>query len=182
MLNNKMRNEEIKMKKYSKRVIALGMSVGLMCIGITGCGKEEAPVEKTVDMQKFQEEMLAADTTLPEMKEVSSKDENADLNFTALSDIDYDMVEDYFYCYAADGDVQEIAVIALKNEKNSAETMKSLHEHVDNRIGTLQEYSPEKVELAKKAVITNEGRYVTLIIGEKTGLVQNVFKDYLAEE
>ena len=91
---------------------------------------------------------MAADTTLPELKTVTSEDKNAELNFTALSDLDYNLVDSYFYSYAQDGDVQEIAVIALKEEGDVAEMMETLEKHVENRIGTFQEYTPEKVELA----------------------------------
>jgi len=170
------------MRKTVKKVVMMGLVAGLMCVSLAGCEKKGKKVEPIVDMKAFEERMLDADTTLPEMKKVSGLDENAELNFTALSDFEYEKVEDYFYCYAQDGDVQEIAVIALKDEKDAAAALKSLHNHVDNRVGTLQEYSPEKVDMAKNAVITSEGRYVTMIICEKTGLVQNAFKDFLTEE
>lgn len=149
----------------------------ILCISVVGCGKEQKKEEKAVDMKKLQEVVVAADTTLPELKTVTSEDKNAELNFTALSDLDYNLVDSYFYSYAQDGDVQEIAVVALKEEGDVAEMMDTLEKHVENRIGTFQEYTPEKVELAEKAVITSEGRYVLFVIAEKSGLIQNAFKD-----
>ena len=59
--------------------------------------------------------------------------------------------------------------------------MESLHDHVENRIGKLREYSPDKVEMAEDAVITNEGRYVVFIIAEKSGMIQNTFKESITE-
>lgn len=159
-------------KKYITILLAV-----VLCISVVGCGKEQKKEEKAVDMKKLQEVVVAADTTLPELKTVTSEDKNAELNFTALSDLDYILVDSYFYSYAQDGDVQEIAVIALKEEGDVAEMMETLEKHVENRIGTFQEYTPEKVELAEKAVITSEGRYVLFVIAEKSGLIQNAFKD-----
>ena len=159
-------------KKYITILLAV-----VLCISVVGCGKEQKKEEKAVDMKKLQEVVVVADTTLPELKTVTSEDKNAELNFTALSDLDYNLVDSYFYSYAQDGDVQEIAVIALKEEGDVAEMMETLEKHVENRIGTFQEYTPEKVELAEKAVITSEGRYVLFVIAEKSGLIQNAFKD-----
>lgn len=160
------------LKKYVTILLA-----AILCISVVGCGKEQKKEEKAVDMKKLQEVVVAADTTLPELKTVTSEDKNAELNFTALSDLDYNLVDSYFYSYAQDGDVQEIAVVALKEEGDVAEMMDTLEKHVENRIGTFQEYTPEKVELAEKAVITSEGRYVLFVIAEKSGLIQNAFKD-----
>lgn len=159
-------------KKYVTILLAV-----VLCISAVGCGKEQKKEEKAVDMKKLQEVVVAADTTLPELKTVTSEDKNAELNFTALSELDYDLVDSYFYSYAQDGDVQEIAVVALKEEGDVAEMMETLEKHVEKRIGTFQEYTPEKVELAEKAVITSEGRYVLFVIAEKSGLIQNAFKD-----
>lgn len=165
------------MRKMGKRTIGVLLALTVASSSLVSCGSKETKEQQTVDMHELKNELLASDTTLPEMKTVTSEDENAELNFTSLSDIDYSLVDSYFYSYAEDGDVQEIAVIALKEEGDAAEAMESLHDHVENRIGTLREYSPDKVELAEDAVITNEGRYVVFIIAEKSGMIQKAFKD-----
>ena len=41
----------------------------------------------------------------------------------------------------------------------------------------MSEYAPDQVELVEKAVVTNQGAYVTMIVSEKNGLVQKEFKD-----
>lgn len=169
------------MKKMGKRAIVGMLALVVVCSSLVSCGSKETKEQTTVDMHELKKELLAADTTLPEMKTVTSEDENAELSFTSLSDIDYSLVDSYFYSYAEDGDVQEVAVIALKEEGDAAEAMESLHTHVENRLGTLREYAPDKVELAEDAVITNEGRYVVFAIAEKSGLIQNAFKESITE-
>lgn len=169
------------MRKIGKRTIGKMLALVLICSSLVSCGNKETKEQPTVDMHELKNELLASDTTLPEMKTVTSEDENAELNFTSLSDMDYSLVDSYFYSYAEGGDVQEVAVIALKEEGDAAEAMESLHDHVENRLGTLKEYSPDKVELAEDAVITNEGRYVVFIIAEKSGMIQNTFKESITE-
>ena len=162
------------MRKIGKRTIGKMLALVLICSSLVSCGNKETKEQPTVDMHELKNELLASDTTLPEMKTVTSEDENAELNFTSLSDMDYSLVDSYFYSYAEGGDVQEVAVIALKEEGDAAD-------HVENRLGTLKEYSPDKVELAEDAVITNEGRYVVFIIAEKSGMIQNTFKESITE-
>lgn len=165
------------MKTIKKKFISITM-IALLCFSPISCGKDSEKVVEQIDMNKLQETMLAADETLPEMKVSNSKDENADLNFTSLSDMDYNRIADYFYAYAQNGTSEEIAVIQLKDSKDEAVLMQSLQKHVDNRITTLQEYNPEQVPMTENAVITRKSGCVTLIISEKNGMVQNAFEDF----
>ena len=147
-------------------------------IFITACGSQDssAPQDQPISMSDLQEAMLKADTTLPELTNVSSEEENAELNFSYLSDLSYDLIDSYFYAYAKDGTAEEIAVIKLKDKNDAAAMMQSLHDHITQRQGTFQEYAPEQVAMAEKAVVTREGTYITLIISEKNGLIQQAFQ------
>jgi len=148
----------------------------LIFLFITACGKDAADSAPAVSLSDLLETMLAADTTLPELTKISSEDEQAELNFSYLSDLSYDLVDSYFYVYAKEGTAEEIAVIRLKDKNDAASMMQSLKEHVTLRKGTFEEYSPEQVGMAEKAVVTREGAYVALIISEKNGLVQKAFQ------
>lgn len=170
------------MKKGRIRKMAAGIMCVMWLITCAGCGKTQENTGKSVDLSALKETMLQADTTLPKMNLSTSEDKNAELNFSALTDLEYSRVDQYFYAYAKEGTAQEIAVIALKDAGDAADFMEALQKHVDNRIGTLQEYSPEQVEMAQNAVITREGSYVTLIICEKSGLVQKAFKEAFEAE
>lgn len=147
-------------------------------IFITACGSQDssAPQDQPISMSDLQEAMLKADTTLPELTNVSSEEENAELNFSYLSDLSYDLIDSYFYAYAKDGTAEEIAVIKLKDKNDAAAMMQSLHDHITQRQGTFQEYAPEQVAMTEKAVVTREGTYITLIISEKNGLIQQAFQ------
>ncbi len=161
----------------NKRKLTIMLLAAMLAVGISGCGSSNKDAV-SIDMDAMKTSMMAADENLPKMVEVSSEDKDAQLNFTALSDLEYDRVDSYFYTYAKEGTAEEIAVVKLKDEADAATMMDSLHNHVEQRIGTLQEYSPDQVELADKAVITHEGAYVALIICKQNGMVQKDFQSY----
>ncbi len=145
---------------------------------VSACGTgTSSSSDVTVSMSELQEVMLSADTTLPEMTKISSENEQADLNFSYLSDLSYDLVDSYFYAYAANGTAEEIAVIKLKDKSDASSMMQSIHDHIETRQGTFQEYDPEQAVMTEKAVVTREGNYIALIISSKNGLVQKAFEN-----
>lgn len=162
-----------------RRILLFVCCAVLLC----SCGKTTSSTKKVEgkDLSKMETAMLGADPTLPEMVIVRGNEEDAELNFTALSDLDYDRVADYFYAYAKDGSASEIAVIRMKDESDIAPMMDSVNAHLKTRRGTMQEYKPEQVDLIDKAVITYEGNDVALIVSEKNGLVQKEFKSEKTE-
>lgn len=160
------------MKKYIS-CFALAAILAIM----SACGSsQETGQENKVSMSSLKEAMLSADTTLPEMVNVSSDTGQAELNFSYLSDLSYDMVDAYFYSYASGGTAEEIAVVCLKDKNDASAMMESLHTHVEKRQGTFAEYAPDQVALAEKAVVTREGAYIALIVSSKNGLVQKAFQ------
>lgn len=161
------------MRKNKILIIAV---VLLIFLSACGASAENSDSSKMIPVSNLKDAMLAADTTLPELVTVSGSDEQAELNFSYLSDISYDLIEDYFYAYAKDGSAEEIAVICLKDKGDAASVMNSLHDHVTQRQGTFEEYAPEQAGMTGRAIITRQDRYVTLIISNKNGLVQKAFE------
>lgn len=159
--------------KFRIRILLVAMAMLL-----SGCGGKSTEAGKAdVAISDLQKNMLAADTTLPEMVIVSDSTDQADLNFSYLSDLSYDMVDSYFYAYAKEGTAEEIAAIKLKDKDDVASMMDSLHEHVKQREGTFQEYAPDQVEMTKNAVVVRHENYIALIISKKNGLVQKTFQE-----
>lgn len=165
---------------YKIMVVCLCMA---MLVPAVGCGskKEQEGIQdgQAVDMKELREAMLAADTTLPEMKVSTSEDEKGELNFTVFSDFDYERVQSYFYAYAAKGGPQEIAVVELKEAGDAAALMNTLQDHIEMREGALGEYAPDQLAMVEHAVIKQYGRYVAMIIAEKSGLVQQACGDMM---
>lgn len=162
------------MKKVSKILTGI-LCVTLLVTALCGCGGKEAP-EARVDMSKLQETMMAADDSLPEMKSIDSTQEDAEELFSSLSDVDYDKVQDYFFCYAAEGTASEVAVVFVKDEEDVPEVEKSLREHIESRILTYQNYSPDQVEIAEKALVFSNGNYVAYVMHESPSYIKASFE------
>lgn len=167
------------MRNPIKRAACLALAA-LLCCGF-GCAAKAEDNGPDVDMAALMDAMLAADPTLPELTAVTGEGEQAGNDFTYLSDLDYKLVDTYFYACASAGTAEEIAVVKLKDAGQAAAMMESLHRHIEARQGTFREYDPEQVPLTENAVIIREGKYVALIVCEKCGLVQNVFRDSFQE-
>lgn len=160
-----------------RQTVSLALAALLLCCG-WGCGpKEPADPGKDVDLTALGAAMLAADPTLPEMVTATGGGEQGAADFTYLSDLDYPLVDDYWYAFADAGTAEELAVVKLKDPDSAAALMDSLHRHVEQRQGTFREYDPSQVPLTEQAVVLREGRYVALIVCQKNGLVQNVFRN-----
>lgn len=160
-----------------KRTVSLGLAALLLACA-WGCGpREPADPGKDVDLTALLEAMLAADPTLPQMATAAGGGAQAAADFTYLSDLDYELVDDYRYAFADAGTAEEIAVVKLKDPGSAAALMDSFHRHVEQRQGTFREYDPSQLPLTEQAVIVREGRYAALIVCQKSGLVQNAFRD-----
>ena len=87
----------------TKNKILIIAVVLLIFLSASGGSADNSDSSKMIPVSKLKDAMIAADTTLPELVTVSGSDEQAELNFSYLSDISYDLIEDYFYAYAKDG-------------------------------------------------------------------------------
>ena len=168
------------MRNSMKRIACLALAAVLLAVA-WGCTSRPEDGGKNVDMAALMDAMAAADPTLPKMICVTGEGDQAAAHFTYLSDLDYDLIDEYFYVCADLGTAEEIAVIKLKDAGQAAAAMDSLHRHIKARQGTFREYDPAQLPLTEKAVIIREGKYVALIVCEKSGLVQNVFRDSFKE-
>ena len=168
------------MRNSVKRIACAALAALLLACAWGCAPKEQADPGKDVDMSALLDKLIAADPTLPELTIVTSHGGGtlAETDFTYLSDLDYQLVDEYFYACAKTGSAEEIAVVKLKDAGNAAALMDSLHKHVESRQGTFEEYDPEQVPLTENAVVTSEGRYVVLIVSKKSGLAQNEFKKF----
>ena len=168
------------MRNSMKQIVCLALAAVLLAAA-WGCASQPEDTGKNVDMAALMDAMAAADPTLPKMIYVTGESDQAAAYFAYLSDLDYKLVDEYFYVCADAGTAEEIAVIKLKDAGQAAAVMDSLHRHIEARQGTFREYDPEQLPLTEKAVIIREGKYVALIVCEKSGLVQNVFRDSFKE-
>lgn len=91
----------------------LPLLLALLLIWLAACsGKGSAP---SVDLAALKHAMPQAAGDLPVMSCVSSDSRDAAAQFRVLSDLNYDLIEDYFFLYASAGTAEEIVVIQLRD-------------------------------------------------------------------
>lgn len=177
--------------KIIKNNIIMVLLLSLCLTLFVGCSKEETNNEiasekkneeeskspELPDMKKLCEDMLAADSSLPEMSVVYGSDENGSDLFQYLADFDVEKVEDFFFAYATEGTAEEIAVIYLKDEDDIEDLEEAIENHVEGRIIQFRTYDPSQVERCEDAVIIAKDNYVILIIADEAKAIKKVFEE-----
>ncbi len=169
-----------------RRPVCLVLAVLVAALPLlSACGGDsggESAGGAALDLPMLYEMMAEVDANLPEMKRVDDTDKNAELNFSALCDYEYDGVQAYVHGFAKDGSAAEIALVQLKDSTDEALLMSSLKKHVEKRKATMEEYSPEQVAMVENYVLTRRDGVVALIISPGCGVVEKAFKEYQVKE
>ncbi|MCR5154128.1 MAG: DUF4358 domain-containing protein [Lachnospiraceae bacterium] len=150
--------------------LVLLLMLGLI-FSLTGCGSKNS-----VSLASLEKDMLAADTSLPEMKTVNNKSEDAEGLFSYLSDTAYKKIDAFFLSYSAEGLADEIAVVRVKKANDVTEVADSLNTHIENRKNLFRSYNKDQLERAEKAVLFTNGKDVVLIISDNPSLVKGAYE------
>ncbi|MBQ4095769.1 MAG: DUF4358 domain-containing protein [Oscillospiraceae bacterium] len=173
------------MNSVFKRILCVMLAGATACTMLASCSDDKSSSDKpesssvaqtkTVEMSQLKDAMLKADDTVPTMLTASSEDENGEQLFAYLADYDYANVDEYFFCYAAEGTADEIAVIKLKDSASSNDCLKAVKEHVATRSKQYETYDPDQVPRCSKAIVFSNDVYVVLVISDKNDLVKDAF-------
>jgi len=159
-----------------RKPIAVCMTLVMLCMFfMCGCGEQSSAEIKYADMQTLAADMAAADSTLPEMLTVTDADENADISFSSVSDMEYDKIAHYCLVYSAEGKADEICVIAVKDPANVQEAKAALEAHAAARVRMYREYDASQAPRAENAVIFTDGVYAVLVICDHPDAVKAAF-------
>ena len=163
-----------------KRIFALFAAL-LITVSLFGCGGGS---DETVSMYALSREMLAALNTEENMLYVSTADADAADKFVYISDMDYGDVRDFFLLYAEDGkgNADEIAVIAVKNQRSVSAAEESLRAHLSKRTALYESYDPTQLEKLNGAVCETVGRYAVLVVAEDPAPVIRALHSFLSAE
>ena len=170
------------MAKHMKsvRLAAAALFAVALLVMITGCGKGEDPV-KDVATGDLAAAMTAAETTLPATETLTEESPEPETVFTAVSDMDYSKVDGFFICYSTEGKADEIAVIKVKDTKDTEEALASLTEHKEKRESMYATYDPTQVERVANGLAFSKGQYAVLIITDHPEDVKAAFENEVAE-
>ena len=188
--------KEIKMKinKKKPRLMLLVQLCLLMLASmmLAGCGagrlsnsgkggREVSQEDVETSIEKIYSDISAVDSSFPEMVVHTSKDDQAELNFSAASDADYSKVSGYYHAYSKEGLAYELLIVRVKDVNDLAEVMDTIKKHAESRIGTMEAYSPDQVALAKSYYMTHQGSYIGFFISDKAELDGNTFLESAGE-
>lgn len=151
-------------------------SIFLICVLAVCCLSACGGSSRAADAVSVGKKVMESASGFPEMKTIDSSEKDADINFTTLCDFDYDRVSSYYYAYSADGTAPEFAIVSLKDNDDTADLMSSLKDHVKTREGTMQEYSPDQVEMVSNYILTQQNGTVGLFIGKGAAELEKTFK------
>ena len=132
-------------------------------------------------MEALQTALLAADPSLPEMRSITGKVEDAQKLFLYVSDLPYDKVEDFLLSYSAEGKADEIAVIAVKDPADAEEAAETLRAHLEQGLTLFRQYTPDQVSRAEKALVFTQDQYAVLLICDGNQDVKAALEDFLAQ-
>ena len=152
----------------------------LLCLPLfAACGNQ---TEETVSMYQLSREMLTALNAAENMLYVSGSDADAADKFAYVSDLDYELVDDFFLLYAENGagNADEIAVIAVKSPRSAPAAEASLCTHLSKRTAMYKSYDPTQLEKLNNAVYETVGRYVTLVVAADPAPVMEAFRQFVA--
>ena len=165
------------MKKQICALLAL--IIALTALSACGGGADE-----TVSMYALSREMLTALNTEENMLYVGTADPDAADKFAYVSDMDYGLVDDFFLLYAENGagNADEIAVIAVKNQRSVSAAEESLRAHLSKRTALYESYDPTQLEKLNGAVCETVGRYAVLVVAEDPAPVIRALHSFLSAE
>ena len=112
-----------------------------------------------------------------DMTYISNSDDNAEDNFTYISDLEYDKVNAWFDYYASNGAVcaDEIAVIEVKESEDVGAAENSLRDHLEYRTSLYKTYAPEQVPKLGKAAVFSYENFAVLIVSDNPSDVKTAF-------
>ncbi len=104
---------------------------------------------------------------MPDMTTVSDESDDAKNLFLVFSELEYDKVEDFVFCYSTTGLADEIIVVHLKDSGDIEELKEDLQERLESRKSTFEVYNTEEGSKFQGATVLVEDNCAVLLIGNQ---------------
>lgn len=151
-----------------------------MIFSFTGCGKKQS-TETDMTTKEIAQAMIDSQSELSNLAQITWKDEEFASYLTNDYQIDKELVEDGTICYADGANANEIAVVALKDKKDSETVQKALEEYIQNRAGVFEGYAPQQAAMVKDGIVVKNGKYIALLICQDISAAKEAFLDCFGE-
>ena len=162
-----------------KKILTITALILIAALALSACSAGTS--RDTVSMYDLREAMSEG-AGFGDMTYVSSSDTDAEEKFDYLSDFDYSKVDSFFMYFASDGskNADELAVIAVKDERYAAEAKASLEKHLEYRKSLYRTYCPEELPKLEGAKVAVNGIYAALIVADRADSVKASFERFIA--
>lgn len=154
------------------KILALVLSA-LAALSFTACGSKQ-PVETDMTPKEIAQTLIASQTELPEMIQVTSNEEFTTW-VTSYYAINADYVSEGVIYYAEDAEVSEIAVLVMTDTKYGKAVQTALEGYIANRAELFGYYAPDQAAIANKSIAVVNGNYAALLICEDASAAKTAF-------
>ena len=162
-----------------KRVLCVLLCAISVLTLLCACGSS-TPAKSDVSLYDLNQAMLSA-APFGDMAYVSSSDADAATYLSAVSDFAFDKVDAFSISYAKDGkgNADEMVVIRVKDEADTAAALQSLQTHLQTRQSLYATYDPTQSQKVGKGITFASGAYAVLIVSEDNASVKEAFDQFL---
>ncbi|MDO4168302.1 MAG: DUF4358 domain-containing protein [Lachnospiraceae bacterium] len=151
----------------------------ILCL-LEGCTKKQS-LETGMTPQEMVQTIMESQEKLPTLEQIAPEDEEFISYVSNYYQINDEQVEDGDICYADGEEASEIAVLVLKDEKDSETIQTAWKEYIQNRAGVFEGYAPQQAAMVKDGVVVGNGKYVALLICQDTSAAKEVFFNCFGE-
>lgn len=155
-------------------VIALGI-----CFFVSRTQKQS--VETDMTPNEIVTAIIENQSELPELNQITSEDEDFTNYLTDYYLLESNLIESGAIYYAEGVEASEIAIIVLKEEKDSQAVKDTLTEYIQNRTNIFAGYAPEQSAMVKNSEIIVNGKYIALLICKDTDAAKTTFLNCFGE-
>lgn len=150
------------------------IAILLVIFLLPGCTKQQSS-ETDKSPGEIMKAITESQSELPELGQITQEDEEFTTYLSDYYSIPTEQVEDGAICYADGVEASEIAVLVLKDEKDSETVQTALTEYIQNRAKIFEGYAPQQAELVKNGLVVVNGKYVALLICQDTSVAKTAF-------
>lgn len=152
------------------------MVVIFMVLSFVGCAKQQL-VETEMTPDEISSAIMESQSELPSLKQIGSEDEDFRLWLSDYYLIEAEKIVDGAICCADGAEACEIAVLEIKDEKDSKTVETAWEEYRKNRENVFEGYAPQQAAMVENGSIVVKGKYAALLICQDTSAAEAAFFD-----
>lgn len=156
------------------------IAVIFLLLPLAGCAKQQ-PVETGMAPDEIASAIMESQSELPSLKQIGSEDDDFNLWLSDYYMIPTEKIADGAICCADGVEADEIAVLELKDEKDSKTVETALEEYRKNRVGAFEGYAPQQAALVENGSVVVNGKYVVLLICPDRSAAETAFLECFDE-